>query len=385
VDSSDEHVLPASPLSRAELDYARGAVVGAVVVDRRTSSDGSAAVVITIHRSTPAFRASVVLAGIGAIVLSGAVAMRFLSARPSTIIESLWIVFALTGLAWMITGASRTFDALRPRTIEIANHTLSILVRREREMVRASVASGDIADVLLEPAPLRVAALSHGAQRATAVHVSGERIHLHEGTRAETAFVRQVLAAELALRDVQWVDATLLRPRWPSRLKARLDPFGFEVHQPAAATWTLLALTAIVSPTLPFLVAWVRVRMTDRSWQNIWEREPPVLWGVGALLLGLALSAIVYHFRRSVAVTLDSRVLTISESSPLRPALYEWPTLQLKSFMLREPARGGRCSIDVELADGSQESVLERLTIYDAKIAFELMTIGLTRAQSARG
>jgi len=85
------------------------------------------------------------------------------------------------------------------------------------------------------------------------------------------------------------------------------------------------------------------------------------------------------------AVTLDSRVLTISESSPLRPALYEWPTLQLKSFVLREPARGGRCSIDVELADGSRESVLERLTIYDAKIAFELMTIGLTRAQSARG
>jgi hypothetical protein len=383
VEARDEQSVP--PLARAELDYARGAVVGAVSVDRRKAADGSTGMVITIHRATPVLRVAVAMAIIGAIATSTALLLRYVPARPWVVVESLWIVAALAGLAWMIAGASQTLAAIRPRAIEISRELLSILVRRERDVVRAEFARRAIVDVLIEPVSIQRAILTRDACRATAVHATGERIHLHEGTRAETEFIRETLVAELQLPAKPWVETGLSRTRWPSRMHVRIDPYGVQVKQPARATWLLLTITLIASIGLPFAYTFWRMHFAGRSWERIWEREAPPLWGVGALIGGLLLSLVVYNFRRSVTLTLNPRLLTVSESSPLRPALSEWPTSQLKSFATRKPKRGRRMSIEITLDDGSHAPVLEGLTKRDARVAIELMAVGLVRAQSIRG
>jgi hypothetical protein len=378
VESPADDSLPTLPAN--ELDYARGAVVGAVVVDRRANADETTAVVITIQRFTPMFRGGIVVACTGAITLTLALAVRFGPAIPWRFVEGSWILLALLGFGFMISGAIGTMNALRPRTIEVAGGAMSILLRRERDVVRAEFPAGTVADVSLAPLPLRFVAIMRDAQLAQAVLITGDRVDLHFGTRQETQFIRQILTTELSLPSKPWVDVDLPRTRWPSRLKVRIDPFGVRVQQPARATWFLLTLTTILMLAMPFMVAWMRT-LSGRSWQRVWERDTsPLLSGVGTLLLGLAICSIVYHFRRSTSIALDPRLLVISESHPIRPALIELSTSQIRAFALQQQRRGG-CVIDAELIDGSSQVVLQRLRKRDAKVAFELMTVGLHRAK----
>ncbi|CAN5479879.1 hypothetical protein BH09PLA1_BH09PLA1_01700 [soil metagenome] len=368
-----------------QLDYARGAVVGAVVVDRRRSADGSASLVITIQRIAPVLRVGVAMMLAGAIATSGALAARFAPSRPSSAAETLWIVGALAGLAWMIAGAKAALDSARSRTIESSHGNVSLLFRQERNVARAEFAASSIADVLLVKPPLRIRLLHPGARLVHAVLWTGDRIELHLGRFDEAKFLRQILADEFVLPAEQWVDAGV--PRFPafSRMKHRVDPRGIQMTQPAGATWGLLLVTGVLSPAMPFIVAWMRT-LSGRSWQNVWERDmAPIVSGVGTLLVGLAICAIAYHFKRSTTITLDPRMLVVDESSPIRPALLEWPTAQVRGFVLANSG-AKRVTISAEFSDHSPAvAVLQGLRQRDAPIAIECLRVALQRAQQRLG
>lgn len=369
---------------RKDLDYARGAVVGGVVVDRRKLADGSTSLVITIQRYAPLFRVGVTMISIGAIVASASVASRFLVSRPFTLAESLWIVGAMVGLGWLISGAKLTLDSFRSRTIEIRRGGVSILLRGERAVAKVDLPTGSVADVLIVAPIGLVRLLFPSARRVHAALLSGERVEFHLGTSHEAKFLRQVVVEELRLPAEQWVDAGI--PAFPrfSRLKIRMDARGMELQQPARGTWFLLLLTIVLSLAMPFIVAWITT-LGGRSWHNVWERDTtPLLSGVGTLLIGLMLCAIAYHFRRSATVSVNRQSLVLNEMHPIRPALTEWAIPQVASFALQRRASGS-WSIDIIFTDGAPSApVLERLRARDAKHAFESLNVGLNRARGGK-
>jgi hypothetical protein len=358
------------------LQYARGAVVGAVRVERR--ADGF---VLTVARLTPVLRAGFVVLFAGAIAMTavGAVWVRHTGGRwrGEDVFTMVWLGAVAASLLWW--GGNLLSAALRSRVIQKAGDEIVLTFRAERQLGRLSWRSDAVAEVQCRRGAFW-SALGGSAWHVRAVLLDGLRVELLVGTRDEGQFVRDVLLDELDCPRTEWVERGFWRPAWFRRIKLRADPCGIQIRKPPAIGFLVPVLPFLGAAAGGFVAALVQHR-GGRSWARVLE-DPAMsmLGGVIGLVVGLIAAIAISNGRRTAVISLNPKSLVIDEQSYYRPALTEYPTAILENFVAGPAGRAWQ--VEVIAPDGGRAVVLSRLRERDAARLCDALVKALARARS---